>query len=158
MVRIAIFVTILLAALVYALRKGGGPERTMAMIIVAMALADQALHLFVPPRFTSIDAGHLAIDLTAATATLMLALTAHRFWPMPAAVIQIFPLMAHAAKAMEISVHPIAYQTMQVAASWLLPPLLVLATWRHQTRLRANGNDRSWQNLSRRSPPTIAIP
>lgn len=158
MVRIAIFVTILLTVLVYALRKGGGPERAMALILIAMALADQILHLFVPPRFSSIDTGHLAIDLIAAGATLLLALTAHRFWPIPATVLQIFPLMAHVGKAMEISVHPAAYQTMQVAASWLLPPLLALATWRHQRRLRANGNDRSWLGWSRRSRPTIAMP
>lgn len=158
MVRIAIFVTILLVVLVYALRKGGGPERAMAVILIAMALADQILHLFVPPRFTSIDTGHLAIDLVAASATVVLALTAHRFWPILAAVLQILPLMAHVGKAMEISVHPVAYQTMQVASSWLLPPLLALATWRHLRRLRANGNDRSWLGWSQRSRPTTATP
>lgn len=144
MVRIAIFVTILLAALVYALRKGGGPERAMALILIAMATADQVLHLFIPPRFTSVDAGHLAIDLAAAAASVTLALAAHRFWPMLAAVLQLLPLMAHVGKAAAMSVHPAAYLTMQVSASWLLPPLLVFATWRHQKRLRTNGSDPSW--------------
>lgn len=156
MVRIAIFVTILLAALVYALRKGGGPERAMALILIAMAASDQMLHLFVPPRFTSVDAGHLAIDLAAAAASVTLALTAHRFWPMLAAVLQLLPLMAHVGKAADMSVHPVAYLTMQVAASWLLPPLLVFATWRRQKRLRTNGSDRCWHGLSRRSPPMTA--
>ncbi len=156
MVRIAIFLTILLAALAYALRKGGAPERTMALILIAMAAADQLLHLFIPPRFTSIDAGHLAIDLVAAAASVILALVAHRFWPMLAAVLQILPLMAHVGKAADITVHPVAYLTMQVSASWLLPPLLVIATWRHQTRMCANGSDRSWHGLSRQSHPKTA--
>lgn len=155
MVRIAIFLTIMLAALVYALRKGGGPERAMALILIAMALADQVLHLYIPPTFTSVDTGHLAIDLAAAAASVTLALTAHRFWPMLAAVLQLLPLMAHVGKAADMSVHPVAYLTMQVSASWLLPPLLVFATWRHQKRLRASGSDRSWLGSLRRSRPKI---
>ena len=156
MVRIAIFLTILLAALAYALRRGGAPERAMALILIAMLAADQILHLFIPPRYASVDAGHLTIDLAAAAASVTLALAAHRFWPMPAAVLQILPLMAHVGKAADITVHPAAYLTMQVSASWLLPPLLVLATWRHQKRLRAHGSDRSWYGLSRRSRPKTA--
>lgn len=156
MVRIAIFLTILLAALAYALRRGGAPERAMALILIAMLAADQILHLFIPPRYASVDAGHLTIDLAAAAASVTLALAAHRFWPMPAAVLQILPLMAHVGKAADITVHPAAYLTMQVSAPWLLPPLLVLATWRHQKRLRAHGSDRSWYGLSRRSRPKTA--
>lgn len=156
MIRIAIFVMLLIAVAAFAFRKGGGPERAMAIILMTMAGADQALHLFVPPRFASIDTGHLAIDLAAAIATTLLALVAHRFWPMIAAVFQILPLTAHVGKAADMSVHPIAYQTMQVAASWPLLLLLALATWRHMRRLRANGSDRSWHASWRRSNPRIA--
>ena len=154
--RIAIFHLLLLAALVYALRKGAGPERTMALIIITMSVSDLLLHQFVPPRFTSLDAGHLAIDIFAAAATMILALTAHRFWPMVAAVLQLLPLLAHFSKAVSVSVHPVAYLTMQVGASWLLPPLLVLATWRHQQRIRKTGSDRSWHASWRRSTPATA--
>src|SRR3546814_16343902 len=66
----------------------------------------------------------------------MLAMTAHRFWPMVAAVLQNLPLLAHFSRLADVGMHPIASLTMQVAASWLLPPLLAAATWRHQTRLR----------------------
>ncbi len=156
MLRIAIFVTLLLAAILYALRKGGGPEKAMAGVLVAMAGADQSLHLFVPPRFASVDMGHLVIDLCAAAATMVIALTAHRFWPMIAAVLQILPLMAHVGKAADMTVHPVAYLTMQVAVSWLLPPLLILATWRHARRLQSAGSDRSWLAWSRRSNPNAA--
>lgn len=156
MIRIAIFHLLLLTALVYALRKGGGPERAMALIIIAMSVSDLLLHQFVPPRFTSLDAGHLAIDLSAAAATMVLALTAHRFWPMAAAVLQLLPLLAHFSKAVSVSIHPVAYLTMQVGASWLLPPLLVFATWRHRRRIRTTGSDRSWHASWRRSTPATA--
>lgn len=144
MLRIAIFHILLLAALVYALRKGGGPERAMALILIAMFVSDLSLHQFVPPRFTSVDSGHLAIDIMAAAATLLLALMAHRFWPLIAAALQFLPILAHLTRLTEIAIQPIAYQTMQVGPSWLLAPLLAVATWRHQERVRTNGSDRSW--------------
>jgi len=142
--RSALFIAFLLVALVYALRRGGGPERAMAAIAAAMVLSDKLLHLMVPPEFAGLDLGHLAIDLTGAGATFLLAMIAHRFWPMIAAVLHIFPLLAHLARALHVPMHPIAYLTMQVAVSWLVPPLLILATWRHRRRMAANGSDPSW--------------
>ena len=144
MLRIAIFVTLLLVAIAYAWRKGGGPERAVAAILAAMVVADQALHLLIPVQFLTVDAGHLAIDLLASAATLAVALTAYRFWPMVAAALQFLPLLAHTTRAIDVDLHPIAYLTMQVAASWLLPPLLIVATWRRQARLASQGSDRSW--------------
>jgi hypothetical protein len=155
MLRIACFLTLLFLASFYALRKGGGPERVMALILIAMLVADQVLHLLVPARFEALDAGHLAIDVAAAAATLALALKAHRFWPLGAAALQLLPLLAHFSRAADISVHPIAYLTMQVFASWLLPPLLALGTWRHRRRLLTCGSDRSWQDSSQRSNPSM---
>ncbi|WP_326914639.1 hypothetical protein [Sphingopyxis chilensis] len=155
MLRIACFLTLLFLATFYALRKGGGPERTMAYILIAMLASDQALHLIVPARFTVLDAGHLAIDLAAATATLVLALRAHRFWPLAAAALQILPLLAHFSRVVDLSMHPIAYLSMQVFASWLLPPLLALATWRHRKRLQICGSDRSWRGSWPWSNPSM---
>lgn len=149
--RVAIFLLLLLIALGYAARKGGGPERWMAAILLAMLLADKALHLFVPVRYVTVDLGHFAIDLFGAAATCLLALRARRFWPLVAAALQLLPLLAHSSRAIDLAMHPAAYMTMQVAASWLLPPLLVLATWRHQRRLRLNGSDPSWLPSLRRS-------
>lgn len=148
--RVAIFLLLLLIALGYAARKGGGPERWMAGILLLMLLADQALHLMVPARYGAVDLGHFTIDIFGAMATGLLALVAHRFWPMVAAVLQLLPLLAHFSRFVNLEMHPAAYMTMQVSASWLLPPLLVLATWRHQQRLRRRGSDQSWQSLSRR--------
>lgn len=158
MLRIAFFVTILLVALAYAMRKGGGPERAMAAVLLAMLVTDQALHLFVPVQYLAVDTGHLLIDLAAAAATLAIALMAHRFWPMIAAALQFLPLLAHSTRAIEMDLHSAAYLTMQVAGSWPLAPLLVVATWRHQRRLARNGSDPSWVPLFRRSTPTAAKP
>lgn len=149
--RIVIFLILLLMASAYALWKGGGPERMMATILLGMLVVDQLVHLLIPAQFASVDTAHLALDLIAALLTFMLAMTAHRFWPMVAAVLQTLPLLAHLSRLADVGMHPIAYLTMQVAASWLLPPLLAAATWRHQTRLRRSGSDQSWQPSSLQS-------
>lgn len=128
----------------------------MAAILIAMSASDLLLHQFVPPRFSSVDSGHLAIDIGAAAATMGLALTAHRFWPLMAAMMQLLPLLAHMSKGLDAAIHPVAYLTMQVGASWALPPILALGTWRHRQRLRTNGSDRPWHVSWRRSMPRTA--
>src|SRR3546814_11472752 len=82
MLRIAIFVTLLLLALACALRKGGGPERAVAAILILMALADQALHMFVRVEFLAVANGPLMMDREAAAAHIAVARTACHLRPM----------------------------------------------------------------------------
>ncbi|WP_235211938.1 hypothetical protein [Sphingopyxis sp. LC81] len=150
------FLAFLAVAVGYAAWRGGGPERAMAAIAVTMVGLDQLLHAFVPPNFASLDTGHLAIDLFGAAATVTLALFAHRFWPMCIAVLHLVPLLAHTSRIIDVALHPAAYLAMQVATSWPVPAILILATWRHQRRLARGDNEPSWQISSRRSIPTTA--
>lgn len=142
--RIAVFIALLLVALGYAAWKGGAPERVMVGIALMMVLLDQLLQSMSQIEYQTLDWEYLALDLVGAAATISLALFAHRFWPMIVAVLHILPLLAHISRALEVTMDPIAYLTMQVASSWLLPPILILATWRHQQRLRRSGSDQSW--------------
>jgi len=152
--RTALFLAFLLAALGFAIWRGGGPERAMAAIALAMVGADALLHHYLPVEFAMLDMGHLALDLAGVAFTTALALCAYRFWPMIAAVLHFLPLLAHTSRILDVTLNPAAYLTMQVAASWLVPPLLILATWRHQRRLRQRGNDPSWHVWWRASNPT----
>jgi len=154
--RIAIFIAVLLAALGYAAWRGGAPERVMVGIAILMVLLDRLLVSTGQVEYHAVDWGYLAIDLIGSTATIALALLAHRFWPMIVAVLHVLPLLAHISRGLDVSMNPIAYLTMQVASSWLLPPLLILATWRHQQRLRRNGSDPSWHVFWRPSSRTTA--
>ena len=149
--RIALFLAFLLVATGYALWRGGGPERTMAAIALTMVGADQLLHSFVPPEYATLDMGHLAIDLFGAAATFMLALFAHRFWPMCVAVLHMLPLLAHTSRMIDVTMQPAVYLTMQVATSWPVPLILILATWRHRRRLASGESEPSWLVSSPRS-------
>jgi hypothetical protein len=140
-----LFLAFLLVATGYAAWRGGGPERTMAAIALTMVGADHLLHVFVPPEFASLDTGHLAIDLFGAAATIALALFAYRFWPMCIAVLHMLPLLAHTSRMLDARMQPAVYLTMQVATSWPVPLILVLATWRHRQRLAHGKSEPSWQ-------------
>ncbi|WP_158213639.1 hypothetical protein [Sphingopyxis witflariensis] len=156
--RIALFLAFLAIAVGYAAWKGGGPERVMAAIAVAMVGSDQILHIFVPTNFATVDTGHLAIDLFGAGSTVALAMFAHRFWPMCIAVFHLVPLLAHMSRTFDMALHPAAYLTMQVATSWPVPAILILATWRHQHRLARGVSEPSWLNSLPRSIRTTAKP
>lgn len=155
--RTAIFATFLLIALAYALWRGGGPERAMAAIAVSIVTWDRALVWSGTYVYQSLDLGYLALDLFGAIATVALAMTAYRFWPMIAAVLHILPLLAHFSRVVDVSMNPAVYLTMQVASSWCLPALLIGATWLHQRRLKRDGSDPSWRTSSRSSRQPTAI-
>lgn len=144
--RIAIFAAFLLIALVYAAWRGGGPERWMVGISVIIVIWDRLLVAFGTVVYHSLDVGYFALDLFGASATFLLAMTAYRFWPIVAAVLHALPLLAHVSRAVDVSMNPVVYLTMQVASSWLLPPLLIAATWMHRQRLKRDGNDPSWRS------------
>jgi hypothetical protein len=83
---------------------------------------------------------------------------AHRFWPMCIAVLHLVPLLAHMSRTFDMALHPAAYLTMQVATSWPVPAILILATWRHQHRLARGVSEPSWLNSLRPSIRTTAKP
>ena len=152
----AVFATFLLIALLYAAWKGGGPERAMTAIAVIIVIWDRVLVGSGAVSYHSLDIGYLAQDLFGTIATLTLAMVAHRFWTIPAAILHTLPLLAHLSRAADLTISPTVYLTMQVAASWLFPPLLILATWHHQRRLKRLGSDPSW-HISWRSPRQGAV-
>lgn len=154
--RTAIFAAFLLIALVYALLRGGGPERTMVAIAITIVIWDRLMVSSGTFVYHTLDLGYLALDLFGSVATIALAMTAHRFWPMIAAVLHTLPLLAHFSRVVDVSMNPVVYLTMQVASSWCLPPLLIVATWQHQRRLKLDGSDPSWRGSLRRSNRPIA--
>ncbi|MBE1529847.1 hypothetical protein GGC65_004303 [Sphingopyxis sp. OAS728] len=154
--RTALFAAFLLIALAYALWRGGGPERAMAAIAVTIVAWDRLLVTSGTFVYSSLDIGYLALDLFGSLATITLAMTAYRFWPMMAAVLHTLPLLAHFSRVVDMSMHPAVYLTMQVASSWCLPPLLIAGTWHHRQRLMRHGSDRSWRGSSPPSHPMTA--
>ncbi len=140
-----LFIAFLLVALAYcaAARRwagaGGGRDRPCRMVT-----SDQLLHRWFRPSLQVSISAILRDRPRGAGVTIALGDDRTSLLADVGAVLHIFPLPAHLAKALDVPMHPIAYLTMQVAVSWLLPPLLIFGTFRHQRRLAANGSDPSW--------------
>jgi hypothetical protein len=110
-----------------------------------MLLSELTINALVLPRYHSFDPYRFAIDACAWLGFLLVALRAQRFWPLWVSAFQTTSLVAHVAKLLDISIHPVAYLTMQVGSSYPLLIILAIATYLHQKRLCENGSDPSWR-------------
>ena len=138
------------ASSLYALIRGGAPERLVAAVmIVGVALTPIVLNP-ASTRFYGVEAGLFTLDLLILLAFTAIALKANRFWPMGMVVFHGMSVLGHFLKLGDPRLIRTAYLVM--LALWIYPQLLllVLGTWRHRVRLKATGVDPSWRTSSRR--------
>ncbi|GAB5486497.1 MAG: hypothetical protein Pars2KO_00670 [Parasphingorhabdus sp.] len=144
--RIAFFLLVLAAVVIYAIYRGGTPERAVASVALLAVSLDPFVHSVTPVAYSKMDPGHLVIDVIVWGAFLWVALRANRFWPLCVVSLQTIALVAHIAKLMDVSIHPQAYFIMQVASSYPLLITLAIGTYCHQRRLKEHGTDPSWRS------------
>tara|TARA_R110001606_G_scaffold215047_2_gene362932 strand:- start:6770 stop:7210 length:441 start_codon:yes stop_codon:yes gene_type:complete len=144
--RTLVFIFLLGAICIYALYRGGGPERWVACVVIGMVALDPAVHLFTPLEYATLDPGHLVIDLVAWTGLVAIALRANRFWPLWVVSLQTIALVSHATRLLDVTIQPKAYMIMQIGSSYPLLAALMIGTFFHQKRLKAAGIDRPWRN------------
>jgi hypothetical protein len=151
MSRLILFLVIWLGCCVYALARGGAPERIGATIFLAAALLSLALSEPEGSRFDSVELGVLLVDLSVLAGFLMLALKANRFWPIWMSAMQGVQVLSHFAIAVNATIIPWAYWNAQTLWSYPMLVLLAAATARHQARLGTLGVDPSWRRFSKSS-------
>lgn len=138
-----VYTTLMTACWVYALRRGGAPEKIGATIWVAASLLTAAV-ISGPATFSSVETGALIVDLACSAALIVLALRAERFWTFWIAALQIIGTAGHAVKSVDPEIIQRVYAF--ILAVWAYPILLllVIGTRRHQQRLSRFGRDESW--------------
>jgi hypothetical protein len=151
MTRLILFLVLWLGCCLYALVRGGGPEKIGALIFLVAALLSALLEEPKGSRFDSVEFGMLIVDLTVLAALLALALRADRFWPLWMCAMQGVQVFSHFAIAINTTVIPWAYWNAQTLWSYPMLLLLAAATAWHRSRLRKRGADRSWRHSFRSS-------
>jgi hypothetical protein len=146
-----VFYSLLAASCLYALLRGGPPERIGAGIFAISALLSTAAVSAHPIRYISIEVGVLAVDLAMLAALLALALRAERFWPLWVSALHIIGTAGHAVKAFDPEVLRLGYAFAMAFWSYPMLLLLVAGTWCHRKRLKRNGADISWSSSFARS-------
>src|SRR3569623_2118754 len=143
MLRVAFFFLSLVLVLGYTLWRGGGPERSVAVLLL-LAAAATILARPVGPNFIDVEIGVLLVDIVLFLGLLAVAIQAERFWPLWMTALQGIVVAGHGAKAVNPHVVPWAYGALLAFWAYPMLALLAVATWRHRQRLKRFGTARSW--------------
>jgi hypothetical protein len=153
MTRLILFLLLWLGCCLYALLRGGAPERIGAGLFLIGAVASALLQSPGASHFQGVETGVLIVDAGLLVGFVILSLFAERFWPIWMSAMQAVLTLSHLAAALNPRVLPWGYWNAETL--WSYPMLLLLAfgTWR-QGRRRAMGHAPSWKTFSARSTPT----
>ena len=145
-----IFDALLLISCVFALWKGGAPERLTAITFIVGDLLSLGTLVFRKGQFLHEEFGLFAVDAVVLGALGIVAVRSTRWWPLFLAGLQLDGVLVHLIHFVAPNAIPIAY--LNATALWSYPMVLILAggTWRHMVRLRVRGTDPAWKphNLS----------
>jgi hypothetical protein len=125
--------------------RGGGPERAIALVLLASFLFQTAGRAIIPASFDTVDAVRLSTDLLTTIGLILVAVRAKRFWPLPVVSMQIIMTGAHFARAIEVDISRWSYVLMSTGLSYAMLALVWLGVKHHQQRLRQVGHDPCWQ-------------
>ncbi len=139
----SIYLILLVSCCLYALARGGTPERTAVGILVSAVVASA----FTPPtgahRFFQLEMGMLTVDTCLFLAMTALALKAQRYWPMWLAAVKLNTVMTHLL-ILSPSLMPWSYAVANAAWSYPSPLLIAIGAVRHRQRLKRYGVDPAW--------------
>jgi hypothetical protein len=150
MLHLLIYYGLFAASSLYALVRGGAPERLVALVMIAGITITPMLLNPVSTRFYGVETRVFILDVLILLAFTAIALRANRFWPMGIVVFHGMSVLGHLLKLADPRLIRTAYLVM--LALWIYPQLLllVLGTWRHAVRLKRTGADPSWRTSSHR--------
>ncbi len=134
------------AIAVFAFRKGGEPERLVAVVLCATAVLDLGNHaVFGQPVYFMVNPGHLVIDLWATFALMWIALRANRAWPLWVSAAQIIVVLGHMSKIVELSLVRYGYFAMIQLPLNVQAVALLLGTVAHLRRQERIGSYNAWR-------------
>lgn len=141
--RVAIFSALLILASVFAMVRGGAPERIVGVALLLAFGASIGMQQPLASRFVAVEWGIFAADLMLLLVLLGVALHADRFWTLWLAAFHTLGTGGHLVRGLDHGIEPIAYAILLASWSYPMILLLVIGTIRHDWRRRL-GQDRDW--------------
>jgi hypothetical protein len=139
-----IFAALTLAACIYAIARGGSPERITAVGFLSAFALTNLVGWSLGTTYMTIAWEMAAVDASLLLAVLFVALLSCRFWAMVMAAMMIIDVFGHLARLLDPGIVAKAYYALVALISYPMVLLLVIGTWRHRVRLRRFGIDYSW--------------
>ncbi len=143
-VSIGAFLILQIAVTVYAIVRGGTPERLAGVTLLAAAGMT-----LIAPLIIGVDFGHVAwalfmVDGPLLIMLLVLAAFADRFWPMWLAALQVVAIGNHGVRAYDPAILNYAYWFMAGKISYPMLFVVAIGTLRHHRRLSAGAPEHAW--------------
>ena len=138
MVRFAIQVAIVFLVVFFALKKGGRPERHVAIVLFGMlaAVIGQALVRGHWTQYDDIPWFRVAIDVVAFAIVLAIALRADRWWPLWVGSVLLLSVLAHLLRIVHAEIPPLVYAIMERWPFMIATVIPGLGTYLHARRER----------------------
>lgn len=149
MSRVLLFNLLQVAATVYALRRGGAPERVVGVALLAAALSTRLALSGLDVRFAGLEAGVLLVDVLLLAVLIVVALNADRRWVAWVTSLHALGVGIHFAHLVTPGAERMAYAILSAVWSYPIVVILAFGTRRHVQRLAATGYDLDW---SRQDP------
>lgn len=149
MVMIVAFNLLQLAVAGYALWRGGGPERAVALLLLAASLATIVTPATYRVSYFTVFYAVMWIDLALFLGLAAVAAFADRFWPMWLTALQLVALGAHGVRAIDPQLWAAAYWLVTTKIAYPMLLLLFVGTLRHRQRRAAGLPERSWSHAGR---------
>lgn len=147
MLRQVLFEILQLAVSIFAIRRGGSPERIVGWLLLAAAIGGLIAGL-PTNKYQGIDAPLLALDIVLFASLLLVALRANRFWPYWITALQLIAIGAHGARAIDPTMVPIVYARITGQIAYPMCLVLVIGTYHYLRRSRIEGiPPRPWSPL-----------
>ena len=140
---VLLYLALLVLCCLYALVRGGAPERWGVAALIASIVASHFAPASGPTRFQTIEWGVMAVDAALLAAIVVIAVRAQRYWPLWMAAILVDTVITHLLM-LSPKVIPWSYSVMIAAWSYPNPVILAVGAWRHRARVRMYGADSAW--------------
>ena len=130
-----VFAALLAACTLYALARGGWPERVGAVNLALGSVLTLAVNSPLAIRYASVEIRIFLVDLAVFAVFLLIALLSDRFWPLWTTALQLLVVMAHLARLADPEMIRPGYGFLM--AAWSYPQLLAIALGVRARRRRA---------------------
>ena len=140
---------------IVAWRRGGGPERWSALVLLGMIAVltiyktlSTPTQTWIAHLFGSVGLLFVATDLLAMMLLVAIAVMANRFYPIVLAGCQLVSMMTHFASSLLRKDYPFAYALFNILPFYCMIAVLTVGVWAHLRRARRLGSYPSWRGSS----------
>jgi len=143
---LAIYNTVMLAALALALRKGDEPEQLTALVMMTSLFGDRINHwLLGTPNYFTVNPGHFVLDGWMLIVVVWIALYANRGWPLWIGALQLIAVAGHMAKLFDVSAIRRGYWAMVAVPGYVQLLVLWIGLLAHIRRVKRVGRYAAWR-------------